>query len=123
MLPIVRMGTLTMRRMTARRMDTMGRIGFPEGYSSGLGRGFMGRLDSMGMSTTGLTRTMAITDRCLGAERSSSTTSREMKRAMGVAMLSRSRTMAQAASMRCRASMEAVERVVVVDTGKAVSSE
>ena len=112
-----------MRRMTARRMGTMGRIGFPEGCSSGLGRGSMDRLDSMGMSTTGLTRTMVTTGRCLDAERSSSTTSREMKRAMGVAMVSRNRTLGQAGSMRCRASMEAVERVVVVDTGKAVSSE
>jgi len=63
----------------------MGQIGLRVVCLSELGRGSMGLLGSMGTSTTGLIRTMGITDRFRDGVRRRSTTSKRMKRMMGMA--------------------------------------
>src|ERR1700679_2991858 len=100
------MGTSTTLLMTALRMATMGRIGSMEASLSALARGSMEGVGSMGMWTTGMILTMATVDRCRDAGRSSSTTSRAMRLAMGAGTWVM-RTMMPVENMRCRDSMAA----------------
>jgi hypothetical protein len=102
-----------MLRMIALRTATMGRIGLMEASLSGLARGSMEGVGSTGMWTTGLTLGMATMDRCRDAGRSSSTTSRAMRLAMGMGTWVM-RAMMLGANMRCRDSM-AVADILAVD--------
>jgi hypothetical protein len=87
-----------------------------EASLSGLGRGSMGRMGSMGMWTTGMTLGMDTMDRCRDVARSSSTTSRAMRLAMGMGTWA-TRAMMLGANMRCRDSMAVADILAVDDRG------